>query len=138
MKSKNTMAETMTIGEAAKASGISTKMLRHYEAIGLIEPVARSSAGYRLYRPSDMQRLQFVRRARLLGFSLARIGELLKLWQDGGRQSADVKQLALQHVHELDADIAKLQSIREQLQTLADHCHGDQRPDCPILEELSK
>ena len=128
----------MNIGEAAKASGISTKMLRHYEAIGLIAPVARSAAGYRLYGPVDLQRLQFVRRARALGFSLARIGELLALWQDDGRQSADVKRLALQHVRELDADIAKLQAIREQLQALATHCHGDQRPDCPILEELAK
>ncbi len=127
----------MNIGEAAKASGISTKMLRHYEAIGLIAPVARSAAGYRLYGPVDLQRLQFVRRARALGFSLARIGELLALWQDDGRQSADVKRLALQHVRELDADIAKLQAIREQLQALATHCHGDQRPDCPILQALS-
>lgn len=128
----------MNIGEAAKASGISTKMLRHYEAIGLIAPVARSAAGYRLYGPVDLQRLQFVRRARALGFSLARIGELLALWQDDGRQSADVKRLALQHVRELDADIAKLQAIREQLLALSTHCHGDQRPDCPILEELAR
>jgi MerR family copper efflux transcriptional regulator len=125
------------IGEAAKASGVTAKMIRYYESVGLLRPAQRSAAGYRRYGRTDVQALRFIRRARDLGFSLDRIRTLLGLWEDGSRQSADVKRLATQYIAELDQDIRKLQSIRDQLQHLAHCCHGDSRPDCPILDELA-
>lgn len=127
----------MNIGEAASASGISPKMIRYYEGIGLIRPARRSASGYRVYGEREVQTLAFIKRSRELGFSLERIRTLLGLWENTERQSADVKKLARQHIHELDEDIHKLQSIRAQLQHLVDHCHGDRRPDCPILEGLA-
>lgn len=127
----------MNIGQAAKASGISSKMIRYYETIGLLPSVARNVAGYRQYTVTEVQLLRFIRRSRDLGFSLDRIRTLIGLWQDTTRKSSDVKQLAQQYMHELDDDIAKLISIREQLRVLAECCHGDHRPDCPILSDLA-
>ncbi|MEO7031540.1 MAG: Cu(I)-responsive transcriptional regulator [Herbaspirillum sp.] len=127
----------MNIGQASSASGVSAKMIRYYESTGLITAANRSEAGYRQYGNTDIQNLRFIKRARDLGFSLARIQALLALWQDRSRQSADVKQLAQQYIIELDSDIAKLQSIRDQLHHMTACCHGDQRPECPILNDLA-
>ncbi len=127
----------MNIGQAAAASGVTAKMIRYYESVGLLPAAVRSAAGYRQYGEVDVQTLKFIRRARDLGFSLDRIRMLVGLWKDKSRKSQDVKRLAGQYIGELDDDIAKLQSIRDQLRILADCCHGDDRPDCPILEELS-
>jgi len=125
------------IGEAAAATGVSAKMIRDYEKIGLIPPADRSFAGYRLYADADLHRLRFIRRARTLGFSMKQIAELMALWNDRGRPSAKVKQLALSHVGELDAKIAELQAMQRTLRALASNCHGDARPDCPILDDLA-
>lgn len=127
----------MNIGQAAQASDINAKMIRYYESIGLIAAANRSDAGYRQYTDSDVQTLRFIKRSRDLGFSIERIKTLLALWEDRTRKSADVKQLANQYIAELEQDIEKLQSIRAQLQRLADCCHGDNRPDCPIIEDLA-
>lgn len=127
----------MNIGEAAAASGVSAKMIRYYESVSLIAPAPRSDAGYRKYRDLEIQNLRFIKRSRDLGFSLDRIRALLALWNDHSRQSADVKQVAQQYIGELNHDIAKLQSIRDQLQHLTDCCHGDNRPDCPIINDLA-
>ncbi|MGH6882463.1 Cu(I)-responsive transcriptional regulator [Hypericibacter sp.] len=126
-----------TIGEAAKQSGISAKMIRHYDAIGLVRPSARSEAGYRHYTDSDVHTLSFVRRARHLGFSLDQTAKLLQLWRDRQRASAEVKSLALRHIEELDEKIAELEAMRRTLDHLARHCHGDHRPDCPIIDDLA-
>lgn len=128
----------MNIGEAAAASGVSAKMIRHYEAIGLVPPADRSAAGYRSYGPEDVHSLHFIRRARDLGFALGEIGQLLTLWRDRNRPSAEVKALALRHVAELDAKAAALQAMSATLRRLATHCHGDDRPDCPILDDLAQ
>jgi Cu(I)-responsive transcriptional regulator len=125
------------IGEAAALSGVSAKMIRHYESVGLVPEAGRTFSNYRLYSPADVRLLQFVRRARDLGFSLPEIRELLALWQDRGRRSADVRRIALDHVRELDDRIARLESMRRTLQHLAASCHGDHRPDCPILDDLA-
>lgn len=127
----------MNIGEAAKASGVSAKMIRYYEEVGLIPAVARSDSGYRIYGQSDIQVLQFVRRSRDLGFSVDEIGTLLGLWRDRGRQSGDVKRIAQAHIVDLQRRIAQLQQMAATLQTLADCCAGDERPDCPILADLA-
>lgn len=124
------------IGEAARASGVSAKMVRHYESLGLLGQVARTDSGYRQYGAADVHTLRFIRRARDLGFSLADIGDLLALWRDQGRASADVKRIALGHVAALERKIAELQGMVDTLRTLAAHCHGDARPDCPILTDL--
>ena len=126
------------IGEAAAASGVSAKMIRHYEAIGLTPAAVRSSAGYRLYGEPDIARLQFIHRARSLGFSTRQIQLLLELWSDRSRASADVKRLALAHAEELGEKIAQMQAMQRTLQTLARQCHGDARPDCPILDDLAR
>lgn len=128
----------MNIGRAAAASGVSAKMIRYYESTGLLSKAHRNQSGYRQYTQKAVQVLLFIRRARDLGFSLERIKTLVQLWEDTGRQSADVKTLARQHIDELNADILNLQSIRDQLQQLADSCHGDSRPDCPILVGLEQ
>ena len=128
----------MNIGQAADASGVSAKMIRYYESVGLIAQAARTDAGYRRYTDNEVQTLRFIKRSRDLGFSLERIKTLLGLWDDRSRKSADVKKLARQYIRELDADIEKLQSIRNELQHLADCCHGDQRPECPIRDELAE
>ena len=128
----------MNIGEAAKASGVSAKMIRHYEDTGLVPKAGRTQAGYRVYGDDEVHVLRFVRRARDLGFSLAEIKALLALWGNRRRASADVKRLALRHVEDLDRRIAEMQSMRRTLAELAKHCHGDGRPDCPILEDLGR
>ncbi len=127
----------MNIGEAAKASGVSTKMIRHYESIGLIDAARRTDAGYRVYSERDVQVLQFIHRSRTLGFSLEQIRTLLALWQDKQRASKDVRAMARRHIDELDRKIADMQAMRRTLETLATRCHGDERPDCPILDDLS-
>ena len=126
----------MNIGEASKASKVSAKMIRYYEQIGLIPPADRTDSGYRFYTDEDVHVLRFIRRARDLGFALADIGELLALWRDQGRASADVKRIALEHVVALERKIAELQGMASTLRTLAAHCHGDTRPDCPIITDL--
>jgi MerR family copper efflux transcriptional regulator len=128
----------MNIGQAAEASGVSAKMIRYYESIGLIAQATRTDAGYRRYTDNEVQTLRFIKRSRDLGFSLERIKTLLGLWGDRSRKSADVKKLARQYIGELDRDIEKLQSIRDELRHLAECCHGDQRPECPILDELAE
>ena len=126
----------MNIGEAAAASGVSAKMIRYYEQTGLIPPAARTESGYRVYTGSDLHRLRFIRRARDLGFPMDTIGELLGLWQDRSRHSADVKRLTLGHLDTLNARIRELKAMARTLEGLASCCQGDDRPDCPILEEL--
>lgn len=127
----------MNIGQAARATGVSSKMIRHYETIGLIPQSQRSDAGYRLYTQTDLHVLRFIKSARSLGFSLDKIKHLLSLWQDKDRASADVKALALEHIDTLTAKIAELTTMRDLLKDLADHCNGDDRPDCPIIVGLS-
>ena len=127
----------MDIGRAARASGVSVKMIRHYEAIGLLPKVARTFANYRVYREADVHTLRFIRRARTLGFSMNDIQELLGLWQNKSRSSASVKKIAGKHVDELNRKIAELKAMVDTLQHLTKHCHGDHRPDCPILDDLS-
>ena len=126
----------MNIGQAAAASGVSAKMIRYYESIGLLPAARRTDSGYRFYTDEDVHVLRFIRRARDLGFSLADIAELLALWRDQRRASADVKRIALEHVVALERKIAELQGMASTLRTLAAHCHGDARPDCPILTDL--
>ena len=126
----------MNIGKAAAASGVSAKMIRYYESIGLLPAARRTDSGYRFYTDEDVHVLRFIRRARDLGFSLADIAELLALWRDQRRASADVKRIALEHVVALERKIAELQGMASTLRTLAAHCHGDARPDCPILTDL--
>lgn len=127
----------MNIGQASKASGISAKMIRYYEGTGLIRPADRNESGYRLYNERDVHTLRFIRRARDLGFSVEKTGELLLLWQDRTRHSADVKQLALGRIEELNRRIAELQGMTDTLQALVDGCVGDMRPECPILTDIA-
>ena len=126
----------MKIGEAAAASGVTQRMIRHYEKIGLMPPAARRDSGYRDYDRRDVHTLQFIGRARDLGFGIEEIRQLLALWQDRGRASADVKALALARAAELGRKARQLDSMRRSLQRLAAECHGDRRPDCPILHDL--
>ncbi len=126
----------MNIGAAANASGVSAKTIRYYEAAHLITPADRTDAGYRVYTQADVLMLRFIKRARDLGFSIERIRRLLNLWQDKSRASADVKQLALDHIGEIRAKIAAMTSMRDTVQELADACDGDDRPECPILRDL--
>lgn len=126
----------MNIGQAAAASGVSAKMIRYYESIGLVRETARTDSGYRIYGDNDLHTLRFIKRARNLGFSLEQIGDLLSLWQDTGRASADVKTIAISHVAELNQRIVELTEMRDTLASLAKTCHGDGRPDCPILQTL--
>lgn len=128
----------MNIGEAAKMSGVSAKMIRYYEKIGLIMKANRSDAGYRNYSSSDVHSLYFIRRARDLGFSVEQIPELMALWHNSERASADVKTMALAHVALLKMKIAELQAMTKTLEHLANHCHGNDRPDCPIIENLAE
>ena len=128
----------MNIGEAAKSSGISAKMIRYYESIGLIGPATRTDSGYRVYTDQDLHTLRFVRRARDLGFSVEQMNELLALWKDRSRASADVKRIALEHVEELERKAEALRDMAATLKHLAQHCHGDDRPNCPILENLGR
>lgn len=126
----------MNIGEAARTSGISAKMIRYYESIELLPQTERKTSGYRDYDTPDINRLRFIRRARDLGFPLERIRELLKLWSDHDRHSSDVKTLALAHIAELEARAAGLAEMITVLRGLANACEGDHRPDCPIIDEL--
>ena len=126
----------MNIGQAARQTGLSAKMIRYYESIELLPAAGRTDSGYRQYDAQDLHRLAFIKRARDLGFSLEEVSKLLTLWQDRQRASADVKALAAGHIDELNRKIAELSSLRDSLQELMEHCHGDQRPDCPILKDL--
>lgn len=128
----------MNIGEAAAASGVSAKMIRYYESIGLITGVSRTEAGYRVYSGDDVHTLRFIRRARDLGFSVEQMGNLLALWSDRSRASADVKRIAIEHVNELERKMREIRDMAKTLRHLADHCQGDGRPHCPIIEDLSE
>ncbi|MEO7548316.1 MAG: Cu(I)-responsive transcriptional regulator [Ramlibacter sp.] len=124
------------IGEAARRSGVSAKMVRHYESLGLLPSVNRTEAGYRQYTGKEVHTLRFVKRSRDLGFSMAEIAGLLKLWQNRRRSSADVRKIAMKHVQDLNQRMAEMEAMRKTLEHLVHCCHGDQRPDCPILDEL--
>lgn len=126
----------MNISQAARASGLTPKMLRYYENIGLLDPAGRSASGYRQYRTSDLETLAFIKRSRDLGFSLEEVGRLLGLWRDRHRSSAEVKALASAHVDELNRKIAELASLRDTLQQLVDQCPGNEHPECAILDSL--
>ena len=127
----------MHIGRVAKESGVPAKTIRYYESIGLIDSAARTESGYRVYSGRDVETLRFIQRARGLGFSVADVANLLALWRDSGRASAQVKALAAQHLGGIDRKITELQAMRATLVDLVDRCHGDDRPDCPILKDLA-
>lgn len=127
----------MNIGEAAKRSGVPAKTIRYYESVALVPPAGRTGAGYRAYSATDVERLKFIQRARSLVFSVKDVADLLQLWNDRGRASADVKRIAAGHVAAVERKIEELQAIRATLVSLMQRCHGDDRPDCPILEELA-
>ena len=129
--------QTMNIGQAAAASGVSAKMIRHYEDVGLLPAPKRSDAGYRRYDDNDVHTLRFVRHARDLGFSIATISRLVSLWQDRGRPSREVKALAQAHIEALERKASELLAMKSTLEHLVHCCHGDDRPDCPILESLA-
>lgn len=128
----------VNIGSAAELSGISAKMVRHYESLGLLARVARTDSGYRQYSEADVHTLRFIKRSRDLGFSMAEIGELVTLWQNRRRTSASVKRIAQKHVDELAARIEAMLSMQRTLHQLLHHCHGDERPECPILDDLAQ
>jgi len=127
----------VSIGEAARRSGVSARMVRHYEALNLLPPVARTDSGYRQYGEADVHSLRFIKRSRDLGFSMSEIAELMSLWHDRKRTSAKVKRIADKHLAELDQRIAAMQALRATLAHLVHCCHGDARPDCPILDDLA-
>lgn len=127
----------MQIGSAARKSGISAKAIRYYESVGLIPSPARTDSGYRSYSDVDVETLRFIQRARGLGFSVKDVASLLALWQDRRRASADVKNLALQHVRAIERKIEELNSMRQTLLDLTKRCHGDDRPECPILQDIA-
>lgn len=127
----------LDIGRASKASGVSVKMIRHYEAIGLLKSVARTYANYRVYSHKDVHTLRFIKRGRALGFSMDDIRELLALWQNRSRPSSSVKKIAGGHVQDLRRRITEMQAMVATLDHLTRNCHGDGRPDCPILEDLA-
>jgi MerR family copper efflux transcriptional regulator len=127
----------MNIGEIAARSGMPPKTIRYYESVGLIDAAVRTDSGYRTYGERDLRILRFIHRARDLGFSVKTVGELLGLWRDPDRSSADVKALAVAHVGDIDRKIAELQTMRRAVVDLMDRCHGDDRPDCPILDDLA-
>lgn len=129
--------EQLNIGAASDASGVSAKMIRHYEEVGLIPKARRTYSNYRTYSENDVHVLRFIRQARDLGFSVKQIGELLSLWQNRRRSSSRVKSLALEHIRELDEKIREMQAMKATLEQLAARCHGDERPDCPILDDLA-
>ncbi len=128
----------MNIGEASKATGVTAKMIRYYESIGLMPKVIRTGSGYRVYSESDIHTLRFIRRARDLGFSIESITKLLRLWQNRNRSSSNVKSVTTEHIDALRKRISEMEAMVRTLEHLAKHCHGDQRPDCPILDDLAK
>jgi Cu(I)-responsive transcriptional regulator len=128
----------VAIGEAAQRSGVSARMVRHYEGLGLLPAVARTESGYRQYGEADIHTLRFIKRSRDLGFSMEEIAELVGLWNNRRRASSSVKRIAEKHLSELEQRIADMQSMRNTLAHLVHCCHGDSRPDCPILDDLSK
>jgi MerR family gold-responsive transcriptional activator of gol and ges genes len=132
------MNKPMNIGEAAKASGIDAKLIRHYESIGIIPKASRSESGYRRYTEADVHILTFVKRARKLGFSMKEIKKLVSLWRNKARSSSEVRALALAHIQELEKRITELDSMVKTLKHLASKCHGNERPNCPILDELAR
>lgn len=128
----------MNIGQASKASGVTAKMIRYYESVGLIRPADRTNANYRDFSDRDVNELRFIKRARTLGFSVEEITRLLELWRDRSRPSREVKAIALKHVADLDARIAEMQAMADTLRHLSHRCAGDDRPDCPILGDLER
>ncbi len=138
MTELDTTESRFNIGEASARSGVSAKMIRHYESLSLLPKVGRTASGYRQYGPREVHTLRFVRRARELGFSMVEIAALLKLWQNRRRASADVKRIALSHVADLDRRMSEMAAMKRTLESLAACCHGDDRPDCPILDELAE
>ena len=137
MKRDAGIAWPVQIGDAARLSGVSAKMVRHYEGLGLLPPVARTEGGYRLYGAADVHTLRFIKRARDLGFSMDEIAELVGLWQNRRRASASVRRVAQKHADELAQRITAMQEMQRTLQDLIHCCHGDERPECPILDELA-
>jgi Cu(I)-responsive transcriptional regulator len=133
----NELPWPVSIGQAAELSGISAKMVRHYESLGLLPRVARTDSGYRQYSEADVHTLRFIKRSRDLGFSMAEIAELVALWQNRRRASASVKRIAQQHVIDLAQRIEAMQAMQRTLNQLLHHCHGDERPECPILDDLA-
>jgi MerR family copper efflux transcriptional regulator len=127
----------MNIGQAAEASGVSAKMIRHYESIGLMAKARRTDSGYRIYDGNDVHTLRFIRRGRALGFSMTEIEQRVGWGRNRRRASGDVRRVAQQHIAELDQKIAELQAMRRTLHQLVQHCHGDRRPECPILDDLA-
>lgn len=127
----------VAISAAASLSGVSAKMIRHYESLGLLADVARTDAGYRQYNEADIRSLQFIKRSRDLGFSMAEIAELVSLWHNRRRASASVKRIAQKHVDDLAQRIESMQAMQRTLSSLMQHCHNDERPDCPILDDLA-
>lgn len=128
----------MNIGDAANASGVSAKLIRYYESIDLISEAARTESGYRIYTEAEVQTLRFIKRARSLGFSIKQIGELLALWHDRSRTSAQVRSVARAHIEELETKILELRAMANTLRKLAASCRNDKRPDCPILDDLAE
>lgn len=131
------MAYPMNIGEAAQAAGVTAKMIRHYEGLGLIAEASRTDAGYRQYTERDVAVLRFIRQSRSMGFSIKQIEQLLGMWADTNRQSREVKALAREHIAELDRRMAEMAQMKASLEQIADGCKGDERADCPILSRLS-
>ncbi len=131
-------SDLYNIGQAAKASGISTKMIRHYEEVGLMPAASRTLSGYRTYNHQDVHLLRFIRHSRDLGFSIKQIADLLSLWRDKKRASSKVKSLAVEHIEMLNKKIEELNMMKSELSRLVSCCHGDNRPDCPILDELAQ
>ena len=127
----------VSIGVVARLSGLSSKMVRHYESLNLLEPVARNESGYRQYGETDLRTLQFIKRARQHGFSMVEIAELVGLWHNRSRSSASVKRIAQKHLDDLAQRIEAMQAMQRTLASLLKHCHGDERPDCPILDDLA-
>jgi MerR family transcriptional regulator, copper efflux regulator len=132
------MEGAMNIGDVAEATGLPAKTIRYYESVGLIDPPARSGGNYRVYDERQVQTLRFIQHARQLGFSVKEVSELVALWRDKRRASADVRRMALRHLEDIDARIGELRRVRQTLQSLVERCHGDHRPDCPILDELAE
>ena len=128
---------SLNIGDTAVTSGVSAKMIRHYEEIGLIPKAKRTASGYRMYSEADIHVLRFIKHARKLGFSIKQIAQLLSLWRDHRRSSSKVKNLAVEHIKELEEKILEMHAMKATLEDLVAHCHGDNRPECPILDELA-